>query len=660
MALAPVRLLLALTAGLALTPSALAQLWPTTDWTLTEVVVGTEEPVPSQKWRGTGLHAALDELNAASEWFAQEGLNAPYLDLHTSGRYPARLVTADAIDEVDEDGRPVGVYGTYTISRGTPLLRLNRRELLNTAFYFNGTVQGSGAVLRNNYATLTTPVHELFHAIQASYESDDDLSTEWVAEGTANGVTLVWHQARGYPGTASKGNYDTRPLYEGDYDRDHFWYSVARDGGGVRVFHSLYDTRVRLNAIIPEIDWLDRGLRTAQLGGLRRYLQYFTATHLQEATHFDAEAGVQIGADGTETASVSGQEPLTVKAFRVSFPRPPELGRFEVRIEDMPESAQIVIGGEMFEGDVASVETTDDVCGTGSSCEIPVRVVNAAIDPASTSEISYTVAFGLAAGCAFRYPDGVSGVGYKISTPGQQPKYFAIRFPGAADGSRQQLSGPFEARYLDTATSPSPTRGVGARMEGTMTCNGGSLDISGLTRVFSGSPLEQQRQTSAESSGSWALPARPSVGQRLPDVVSEIDIAIEGDRAFTATTTTFDQQIAGRERVPLESVAERLEPRLRRGLSTWKITGQTQGRGGLHEDAIMGEMDRTMRELGVELDDATRAMIEGMMGGLLGGAEAASAGEPPQPFTLWYSLDYGVVKMVTAGTTVELFRTYSD
>lgn len=646
--------------ALAAAAPALAQTgaWPTTSWLLVRDAGLSQEPVQEQDWLGTGANAVRDELDASSAWLARLGFRAPRLPQARTGQYPAFVVPAR-----ETGAGTIGVYVQPRDGEGTLAdrkIKLNRDMMMSPAFYRDGSIQGTGQQLENNYETLMTSVHELFHAVQASYPRTLGAPLHWIGEGTAEAVMLAWLRRRGLPHTVELGSYDTRSLYEGSYNMGHFWLAVGQDArarDGVAYLHRFYQTPMGpASGRMPGVAWLDGNLRTARLGGLQRYLTYFAATHLQGPEHFGAEAAVPIGASGAETRTVSGQKPLTIAAFRATFARPPELARLEVTIEDMPDSAHLVIGDEAFEGNQASVETTDEVCGTGATCEIPVRVVNAADDVTATRAISYTIGFDLVGGCDFRYPTGVYGVAYRISAPGQPDKYFAIKFPGAGARGRQPVSGPFEAAFLDTAAS-----GFGRTlMTGEISCAGGAIDIGGLATSMARTPAASERRVAADATGRWALPARPRVGQTLPDVETTLDIAVEGDRAFSATTRTFGQTIAGRERAPLTSPDASLRPFVRRGLSTWKVTGQTQGRGGLHEDAILGEMERRMEEMGVELDASTRAMIEGMMGGLLGGAAEASAAEPPQPFALWYSLDFGLVKMESAGVTTELFRVYRE
>lgn len=135
-----------------------------------------------------------EELRLSSEWLKSLCFRAPVVG---TVRREKRVYEA-WVSDVETEGN-LGLYDPE-----------EEKLYVNSEFYFAMGEDEQAHAL--DVPDTGTMVHELFHAVQENYPSNE--APYWVGEGTADAVMLAWMNRQGVTGMKSRSRYYDDPLHQ--------------------------------------------------------------------------------------------------------------------------------------------------------------------------------------------------------------------------------------------------------------------------------------------------------------------------------------------------------------------------------------------------------------------------------------------------------------
>ena len=258
--------------------------WPTTDW----VTLCSVEPNVICDLTDPGVAASGVQLEEASRFLEALGFRPPDVIHSVPGDETSPLVSYVQEDLISDERH---VHGYYSSARRSIYLDYG-------SFFAMGTETSEG---------MDAPTHELFHAIQASYDALDIFFTErsrgiWVLEGMAEAVDQAYGGLR-HEGS-SRGrpmlNYPLHDLRRRDGNEDltnpylsyPFWLHFAETyggqlPGGIGIYHDFYLAAQEQDADGHSIEIVDGALRDIVAGGLYTVYPRFIADYGADESHYN-------------------------------------------------------------------------------------------------------------------------------------------------------------------------------------------------------------------------------------------------------------------------------------------------------------------------------------------------------------------------------------
>jgi len=608
--------------ALLLSATAVAQPWPTTDWV---VLDSSGTTLTGDRAVGGRFYEA--QLRDASQWLQSLGFPAP-AQIREDGppsRYVAYLLRSDARGAVyynpalglgyvwDRMARSLGDGPSAmaeVIARGGMTGRFPPRT-----FWIEGSPRGwatrPGPSVERMVAL--SPVHELFHGIQAAYGPvlarpvgsvrrggaeppvcEDDKQDSWIKEGMASAVQVRYlervtgapypHWARD-PSRFSWMRYFDDPLHQPrhpyltglpnraylcGYGTWIFWTAVGEmlgaPDGIAHLHHVLAQSR----------DWSDYGLRSVDDGlraaaraygaalpydgGLGDLYPRFIARYA-DAPGFYAAVGALAVSGGASLAEATGEvEPLAATAWSVSVSVPDDLApgaTVPVRVSLEPGhetgSRLHLIDGSRL---IPQPPSLDDAYGTvlrvARDTTLFLRVANAAEDAPTTRTASYTLR--VEVGGFYGVADG--------SAPGRPEVEAPV--PGA-------VAGPVDVRG-------DVPPGIALRLPDGTECVGGPDGGSFFDLVTPEEVLGDARREALGALDTWTETVDPAallaMARRTPGVTAE-EIR-EMEEALAAMPSTEAE--VHEARAQIERELDAAEPGAEGAYLELFFVGQTGGR----------------------------------------------------------------------------------
>jgi len=331
--------------------------WPTDRWHVRCAKNGWTKKMRTmecdRKDPSSAVAFAEETLKEASRWYDQQGFLPPLLP-EEYGLWTHTFLLAH--DTGGDDGYyDPGAHELY-ISEST---------------HFNFE--------RGKYATIpfTTPVHELFHAIQFSYPSfnkKDDVP-DWITEGTANAAGEIW--AHDHDGSRDYFEYSRRydrPLAspvnaekdpKGAYGTSSFWEWIAieKNSGSLGYLATVFEQPDLVQG--DGITGVDAALRKLGWGGLfHSYPQFITwvTKHPSDKTQAFAHCPTLALNENKRKAtfSVRTVRPVAALCYEVRTKVPPDASyELVARIKSpkgiAADQIHLTVDGEVADGKEATV-----------------------------------------------------------------------------------------------------------------------------------------------------------------------------------------------------------------------------------------------------------------------------------------------------------------
>lgn len=390
-------------------PAAAQKDWQSTEWVVRCTPETTSQLSASDCDDGetTGPAAATRAaLEEASPWLKGLGFYGPDVKTAREGtrKYEAWISDTKVGDES---------YGHYD---GEALY-------LNSTYYF---AMGTGeADLARDVSNTGSAVHELFHAIQHSYDSDLYWSEDhdWIWEGTADAVMLMRLKDDGAQMIPSTRYFDYplhepyREVVDGEetcddcYATNRFWLWLGSElgsQGNVQYLHDFFQEDLRA---AKGLEALDDFVTEITLGGqVVRYGLYdvfpaFIAESVEHPDFFSAEGFEELRLpfrDRRETGERSGRvQPVAANAYALSVPVPEgTTAGLKIEFRENHEDLHLIVDGSRYDEDPLDPTAERNVfrtalTGQAEPHELFMRVVNVAERAADSEKRDYTLEFTL-------------------------------------------------------------------------------------------------------------------------------------------------------------------------------------------------------------------------------------------------------------------------
>lgn len=299
-------------------PVVMAQTWVDRPW----VVECTDPPECSPADEIYRQH-----LEAAANWLGGLGFKSPVL-APASGQFGKFYV--EVSDQHTEDKEYVGVY--YKVAR---------KLYLNSEYFFTLGDPGQDFDDPEYQVELSkpfTPVHELFHAIQAN--DQPGRLPDWIGEGTADAVRKAYMQ-RFEPESEAEPRLDRSyadSLHQpgsktAGYATWRFWYDVGNQLGSPDGIQYLQDVLTQDLSQNEGLDGVDQALPGGLVTQLPRFFAGLSLAGFEPERHdisgsdlpivkrFDLGIEPVAGKGAAVTVSADRQEDVTVN-FAIEFDNP--------------------------------------------------------------------------------------------------------------------------------------------------------------------------------------------------------------------------------------------------------------------------------------------------------------------------------------------------
>ncbi len=388
------RLLLLLLASPALLP---AQSWPTTQWQA-HCDIGLSVGPCSDTAAEPGVISAVEqELTAASQWLASLGFRPPVVPRTADDAYQAVFANSGFADndlaiyrqERSADG------GTLVSSR----LMLRLMPFSDPAFFKDGKVSDGGKGLEANLELFATPIHELFHGVQAAYGLRLAAVNAWIVEGTSEALMHAWMARNGRPYALREPEpYDVSlwKSEDGGYNREHFWWHLGEDlqaRDRVSYLAGFLTQPVEANGI----PWLDGALGSR--GGLYKYFPEFIARHANDTSLYSRQRVANLSLAQRSQVDFGTVLPVAANVVRVevTLPANREAG-LEIRLTEDHPDLHLVVDGEVYDTATRTAPRNTfrmALTGTGNPEKLLVRLVNVAPVAERTESRNYELHFTL-------------------------------------------------------------------------------------------------------------------------------------------------------------------------------------------------------------------------------------------------------------------------
>lgn len=537
-------------------------------WTLApwNVRINTREvPADREAW-------VSETLVAASTWYRDLGFRPPTLT-RSDGRYVVNVIGQVSTQCEDE----LGSYNYVVLSLCSGMFRMPSGELIDPA-----TVGPADLAAANR---LSTPVHELFHAVQETTLEPHGAQAEahgWIVEGTATAAEYAWNQRlHGDFGMAGRPDLSlplTDPRTANIYPMGHFWYRV-----GEMLVPTGTSALAPLQFVFAQsAGWegsgvaaVDAGLRAAAAHfqaprayreGLYDLFPEYLAQHTDEryfstvptlelqapAVHDLEGALLPLASTAMQVRVDVDEERLTVRGIPVRFTLDALGGG---ALGDARDPLHLVVG-ERVAGRPALASTPfTHVVQVFSDTTLLVRVANVAEEPAATGPAAFmlrieaegfygeAVADGAASPPSAQGADGARP-GDTLDVGGALPPGFSVRGPGpwTCEGGRRSqaifdLMTPDElGRDVDRAV-PEMERDLGDMMDH-MEIMVRRLEQQGIAAGMTSEQIADLRREAEAAMATARAEAQPEIDQAADEMRA---------RQMTELMATFVGQAGGRE-----------------------------------------------------------------------------------------------------------------
>lgn len=361
------------------------------------------EQIPQER-----IDWVADEFAESGKWMEGLGFPAPHMRPVRNGTKYYAQINYDFADEgyIDAAG------AAYKPELGYIVIRPN-------LFTWTDGTQMEPADLRDGFISyqegfMLSGVHELFHAVQQSYEPIMPTlgPLMWIWEGTADAVRHAWAEHTYGNAYVLPRHYDdplneprsTPTSHQNAYDTSHFWYHIGGDIGSEGriaylqgVFEELArDTDVAHYGLAPVVAALE-----GYDGGLYNLYPQFIARHANEDKAFRDVKPVHLGPGDRivdDEAMYAVLKPFASNAYRVHLdvPQGETLG-LEVRVRGEPDSLRdlhLIIGTDRYDlqgtGEERNLYRTALTSDTAPDT-LFIRVANVAEDELASRPRGYTL-----------------------------------------------------------------------------------------------------------------------------------------------------------------------------------------------------------------------------------------------------------------------------
>ena len=404
-----------------------------------------------------------ETLVAAGTWYRDLGFRAPTLT-RSADRYVVEVVGQVATKCEKE----LGSYNYVSLSLCSGMFRMPSGELIDPATVGRADLEAANR--------LSTPVHELFHAVQettlAPYEAEAE-AHGWIVEGTATAAEYAWNQhLHGDFGMTGRPDLSlplTSTLTANIYPLGHFWYRVGemlvpRGASALAPLRFVFEQSAGWEE--AGVAAVDAGLRAAAVhfgaprayaNGLYDLVPRYLAEHTDEryfstvpTLELDAPAVHDVEGTLLPLASTAMQVRVNVDEARLTVRGIPVRFTLEAldggALGDARDPLHLVVG-ESVAGRPALASTPfTHVVQVFSDTTLLVRVANVAEEAAATGPAMFTlrveaegfygeaVTDGAAPSLSAPRPDAArpdgDRLGESIDAGGALPPGFSVRGPG--------------------------------------------------------------------------------------------------------------------------------------------------------------------------------------------------------------------------------------
>ncbi len=312
---------------------AVADGWETTEWYVgchTDLIKtapdGMCDPQADQDAVGPAA-ATRSALEDASVWLEGLGFREPKIDTlaGTPAAYKAYISDEKT---AAEDG--FVTHGIYNPSEWT--------IYMNSESYFaigeGDSEEDRKKNLANDMSTTASMVHELFHAVQRSYQSDwvyDSVGHGWIFEGMAEAVAFSWLKQNEEQSVSARARSYEYPLHRPEdpdetldgYRTFHFWFSLGEVLGSKDQVQYLDHLLEQDLALSQGLEGIDAGLRRWHADGLYALYPTVMARYaLQDAFFEDVTEHTLTYPRDEQVIAGQSVRPVATRAHRIEIEMP--------------------------------------------------------------------------------------------------------------------------------------------------------------------------------------------------------------------------------------------------------------------------------------------------------------------------------------------------
>lgn len=351
------------------------------------------------------------QLTAATQWLIGLGFAPPLISDADAQSLYARVVDAGGVVQPGL----LAKYGLNAFGQGN--ITFNADELVYPGRpYAPSNPAQNDSIAVNN---LGTPVHELFHAVQAgelaasAYEKAIADHRRWINEAAAEAVMSVWLDR--HPPLAGQAAAYEEHLYDErlddpsvTYEAWAFWRALGNELGAaddIEYLRGLYDpglvSSLRRNDQDSGVDWVHQALTQYHGDGLYYYYPQVIARHLNDVAHYGSPQTVTLN-DYTVVTINEQVEQLAAQAYLVEVQAPgTDLAGLSVELEEPHRSnlaLHLIVDDQRYDhwNDGNEYNTyRHSVDPAQGPQTVLVRVANIAEDPSASAVVPYTIRFAL-------------------------------------------------------------------------------------------------------------------------------------------------------------------------------------------------------------------------------------------------------------------------
>ncbi|KTG16906.1 MULTISPECIES: hypothetical protein [unclassified Guyparkeria] len=373
--------------------------WETTEWSVfcDSELIRTAPDEMCDDSEATGPAAATRAaLEEASVWLEGLGFREPTIDT-MGGNPPAYLAYISDEETASEDG--FLTHGLYKTSEWT--------IYMNSESYFavgeGDTEEAREANLAGDMSTTASMVHELFHAVQRTYQSDwvyDSVGHDWIFEGMAEAVAFSWLKRNEDQSVSTRVRSYEYPLHRpeapdetlDDYRTFHFWFTLGEVLGSrdeVQYLDHLLEQDLQLS---QGLEGIDAGLRRWHADGLYALYPTVMARYVMQDVFFDDVTEHTLTFPRDERV-IGGQSvrPVATRAHRIEIDMPEgKTAGLEIRFadDDRPD-LHLLVDKERRDIEIAGTPRNVHRDALHGPTTLFVRVANVAPEAADSVEQEY-------------------------------------------------------------------------------------------------------------------------------------------------------------------------------------------------------------------------------------------------------------------------------